>query len=115
MTVSIVAQTVTKKTPLPFLHSSALLMFSASLYLSHLTLLSDIWKMLLTAMVHFLVQRLKSDLFFEVQSLERLKGEKKNFRTHLTVCKVIMFFFSLFIWVYLKPLLCFSLLLFGSC
>lgn len=51
-------------------------MFSASLYLSHLTLLSDIWKMLLTAMVHFLVQRLKSDLFFEVQSLERLKGEK---------------------------------------
>lgn len=77
MTVSIVAQTVTKKTPLPFLHSSALLMFSASLYLSYLTLLSDIWKMLLTAMVHFLVQRLKSDLFFEVQSLERLKGEKK--------------------------------------
>lgn len=64
------------KTPLPFLPSSALLMFSASLYLSHLTLLSDIWKMLLTAMVHFLVQRLKSDLFFEVQSLERLKGEK---------------------------------------
>lgn len=77
VTVSIVAQTVTKKTPLPFLHSSALLMFSASLYLSHLTLLSDIWKMLLTPMVHFLVQRLKSDLFFEVQSLERLKGEKK--------------------------------------
>lgn len=67
-----------KNPPLPFLHLSAFLMFSAALCLSHLTLLSDIWKVLLVAAVHFLVQTLKSDLFFQVQTLERLKARKKN-------------------------------------